>query len=163
MPSRGRRGIAFIGACLVLVAAVWAVASRGPEAPASLEERVRDVASSLRCPVCQQLSVADSPSGLAAQMRATIQRKLLAGEGPEQIRRFYVRAYGDWILLSPPSRGLGGAAWAAPVAALVLGGLLAGVALGRWARRHRPSPVTEEDRQVLRSALASFSAEEDVD
>ena len=40
--------------------------------PTELEEQIRIIATELRCPVCQNLSVADSPSELAQQMRAMI-------------------------------------------------------------------------------------------
>src|SRR5207244_2321694 len=77
------------------------VAGRGPAPSATMSERVRAIASTLRCPVCQDLSVADSPSGLATSIRAQIAQKLRAGETPSQIRQGYVGAYGQWILLSP--------------------------------------------------------------
>lgn len=160
---RIRRALAFAGAGLVLAAAVW-VAARGPAPPATFEERVREVASTLRCPVCQELSVADSPSGLAAQMRATIADKLRAGETPEEIRAFFVRAYGDWILLSPPSKGLGVIAWAAPVAALLVGAIGAGLAIRRWRVRRvdeEPSGIAPEDRRALDEALASVPGEDE--
>ncbi|MGH2658305.1 MAG: cytochrome c-type biogenesis protein [Actinomycetota bacterium] len=160
---RVRRALAFAGAGLVLGAAVW-VAAREPASPATLQERVRQVASTLRCPVCQELSVADSPSGLAAQMRATIAGKLRAGEKPEEIRASFVRAYGDWILLSPPSKGLGVVAWVAPVAALLAGALGAGLVIRRWrAERGGPEPlgVAPEERRALEEALASVGGEDE--
>ncbi len=40
--------------------------------PDDLEEQARRIAAELRCPVCQNLSVADSPSEMAQQMRALI-------------------------------------------------------------------------------------------
>ena len=42
-------------------------------APAlDIEDRTREVATELRCVVCQNLSVADSPSEMAQQMRAVV-------------------------------------------------------------------------------------------
>ena len=42
-------------------------------APAlDLEDRTREIATELRCVVCQNLSVADSPSEMAQQMRAIV-------------------------------------------------------------------------------------------
>jgi cytochrome c-type biogenesis protein CcmH len=161
---RIRRALAIAGACLALGAAVWVVV-RGPAPPATLDERVRQVAATLRCPVCQELSVADSPSGLAVQMRATIARKLGDGETPEEIRDSFVRAYGDWILLSPPSRGLGIVAWVAPVGALLVGAVVAGLAIRRWHARgvgEEPAEIiTPEDRQALDRALASVRGDEE--
>lgn len=159
---------ALAGALLVAGAALAFVAARGPEPPRTLAERTRAVAETLRCPVCQDLSVADSPSEVARQMRATISRELRAGATPAQITGGFVRAYGQWMLLSPPKSGIDLVAWIAP-ALLVLAGLaLAAVAVRRWApgkgasRQPPTEPALDEsDRGLLRVALAS--AEDDVD
>ena len=136
VPSRTWLGLA--GAAFVLVGALVfaSLAHRGPQ---TLEERTQAVASSLRCPVCQNLSVADSPSGLGAEMRAAIQRRLRAGETPDEIRTFFVQRYGEWVLLAPPRRGLDLVPWIAPIAGLALG-------LGLWVRflLRRPAPEAEE-------------------
>lgn len=88
----------------------------------NLDDRVREVASRLMCPVCAGRTVAESPSELAGQMRDLIRRKLEQGESPEQIVAYFVDRYGEGILAEPPRRGLGTLVWLAPALA-VLGGI----------------------------------------
>jgi len=160
---------------VVLAAALLAAAgglayvlARGPSAPASMQDRIRAVASTLRCPACQDLSVADSPSRLAQELRAEIGQQLRAGRTPDQVRRFYVDRYGEWVLLSPPRAGINLVAWLAP-GLLLLGGLVvAGVAIRRWtidrsgalpSAASRASPQAElapADRALLERALSSM-------
>jgi cytochrome c-type biogenesis protein CcmH len=163
----GRLGLFVLSVALLAAAvALGLVAARGASAPKTLQDRVRSVASSLRCPVCQDLSVADSPSGLAQQMRATITRDLQAGRTPDEIRASFVSAYGQWILLSPPRQGLGLVAWVLPALFLVVGVAAAGLAIRRWSvGRMAASPdvfrsvsrpeatISLEDRHLLERAL----------
>lgn len=154
-----RRALALAGVLLVVGSAASVVA-RGPAPPATLDDRVREVASSLRCPVCQELSVADSPSQLAAEMRTTIRDMLRQGRTPAEVRAFFVRSYGDWILLSPPSKGLGVLAWAGPVLALLTGAAAAGLAVRRWRPAGSPPEVTPEERAILTRALTAVRGED---
>jgi cytochrome c-type biogenesis protein CcmH len=100
----------------------------------SLDEGVRRVALQLQCPVCEGQNVADSPSGLAADMRAVIRTKLAAGEGDQQILDEFVASYGDSILTEPPKRGISLGVWIGPVVALVVGVALLTVLLRGWRR-----------------------------
>ena len=104
------------------------------EAPVS-EDAVHDVAAQLRCVVCQSLSVADSPSETAHQMKAIIRERLAGGESPEQVKAYFVDKYGPWILLSPPRRGFDLLVWVVPFAALGAGLVLILVLVRRWSRR----------------------------
>jgi len=160
---------ALAAALLASAVALGVVAVRGPAPPQTLRDRVRSVASTLRCPVCQDLSVADSPSGLARQLRDSIATELRAGRTPDQIRSQFVAAYGQWILLSPARRGLNLVAWIAP-ALLLLGGIgVAVLAARRWtlaARADRAEPaseispgVTRADRELLDRALRDLPDE----
>jgi cytochrome c-type biogenesis protein CcmH len=111
-----------------------ATAPAGPKAPVS-EDTVHEVASQLRCVVCQSLSVADSPSEIAHQMKDIIREHLAAGESPEQVRAYFVEKYGNWILLSPPREGFNLLVWVVPFAGLGLGLVLVLIVVRRWCRR----------------------------
>jgi len=90
-----------------------------------LEAQAAAIAAKLRCPVCQNESVADSPAELAAQMRALIRHKLAAGETADQIVAYFVSKYGEWILLEPPRRGVLWIVWLAPALAVLAGAAVA--------------------------------------
>jgi cytochrome c-type biogenesis protein CcmH len=127
-----------VGAAL-LTAAALAIAAVGDARPPTLPERVDEIAESLRCPVCQNLSVADSTSRVAGEMRRSIAAQLRAGRRPDQIRTRFVAAYGEWILLTPQAEGAGLLAWAMPVI-VVLGGAAVGMlAFRRWIVRRAPA------------------------
>lgn len=117
--------------------------STAADAPADsvLDARTAAVASTLRCPVCQGESIQDSPAELAQQMRAIVKEKLRNGESPEQIQRYFVGRYGEWILLEPAMTGLNVLLYALPVA-LVLGGLVIVVVLvRRWTAAEPATPA----------------------
>ena len=134
----GRAATLTLVAAAVVAAAALAAALVGNAGPGTLSERVDEVAESLRCPVCQNLSVADSTSGVAGEMRRSIAAQLRAGRSPDQIRTRFVAAYGEWILLSPPARGAGLVAWAIPVIVVLGGVTVGGLALRRWTHRVPP-------------------------
>jgi cytochrome c-type biogenesis protein CcmH len=120
MSGRARSIALIVGAVAVVgLAALFASARAGRTE--SLADRAHEIAAGLRCPVCLNLSVADSPSRLAGEMRSEIGSRLRAGQSPEQIRAFFIDRYGEWILLEPPRRGLNWVPWAVPVVALVAG------------------------------------------
>ena len=145
---------------LLVIAAVLAAAglasAQQPARPASVSEQlVYDVASELRCVVCQNLSVADSPSEMAGQMRAIVRERLAAGESPAQVRAYFVERYGDWILLAPPRRGFTLLVWVVPYVAALLGIALVAVLVTRWTRRRPapPPPVDAAMRERIRREM----------
>ena len=78
--------------------------------------------------------MADSPSGLAGDMRAVIRTKLIAGEPDQQILDEFVASYGDGILTEPPKRGISLGVWLGPLVGVTLGALLVGMLLATWRR-----------------------------
>jgi cytochrome c-type biogenesis protein CcmH len=100
----------------------------------SLDDGVRRVALQLQCPVCEGETVADSPSGLAADMRSVIRTKLAAGEPDQQILNEFVASYGDSILTEPPKHGISLGVWVGPVIGVALGVVIVSVLLMNWRR-----------------------------
>jgi cytochrome c-type biogenesis protein CcmH len=146
---------AALGALLGLVALVATIALRPAVAP-SAAERADALAAQLRCPDCQGLSVADSPSQSAQEIRRQIDALVAGGAADDQVLAHYVNRYGEWILLAPTSPLV----WLLP-----FGVVLAGAAgLAAWLlRRPLPppgegSPPSAEERSRLRDEVEALDA-----
>ena len=128
-------------------------------APVS-EETVHDIGTQLRCVVCQSLSVADSPSETANQMRGIIRERLAAGETPEQVKAYFVEKYGLWILLAPPRQGFNLLVWVVPFVGLAGGLVLVLVLVKRWSRRPVVPGAPRPD-EAMRARIIREMAEQD--
>lgn len=103
-----------------------------------LEKRTSAVAAQLRCPVCQGLSIQDSPSELAQQMRGVVRDQLGAGKTPDEVKRYFTDKYGEWILLEPKAEGFNILIYLLPVAAVIGGIAVIAMAVKRWSS---PAPA----------------------
>jgi len=95
-----------------------------PISGAMLDQRTNETASLLRCPVCQGLSVADSPSTMAQDMKHQVRELLARGYSQEQILAYFERSYGQFVLLKPKFQGVAALVWLLPVAALIFGAIV---------------------------------------
>ena len=149
----GQHRLAVVASVAFLLALLFALPAGA--APVN-EEQVREIASLLRCVVCQNLSVADSPSETANQMRQIIRERLANGETREQVQEYFVSKYGEWILLSPPRRGFNWLVWGLPFAGLLAGFAAIAVIVRRWSRprKEEPSDVVDPSyRERVRREL----------
>lgn len=115
------RAILVLAALVTLAAVAW---SARPQ-PLTDTERVDRITSELRCPVCQGLSVKDSPSDTARQMRDLVVERVSQGASDDAIRAEFRRSYGEWVFLSPPLLSPSGLVWLLPLAAIAFGAVLA--------------------------------------
>ena len=106
-----------------------------------LEARTSAVAAQLRCPVCQGLSLQDSPSELAQSMRAVVRDQLAQGKTPDDVKAYFVSKYGEWILLAPEPRGFNLVAYAVPFFVVLAGGALVVIAVRRWTSGEQANTV----------------------
>jgi cytochrome c-type biogenesis protein CcmH len=117
-----------------------------------LEAKVHEVSSVLRCPVCQGLSLNDSPSELSQQMRQLVREKLAAGESPEEIKAYFVSKYGEWVLLEPKPKGMNLVVYLAPFILLLGGGGLIVVMVRKWSSQQAsaaPARTVEDIEQEI--------------
>jgi cytochrome c-type biogenesis protein CcmH len=119
---RKRRSLLIFLAVAAIISSIWFYVFITPSQQ-TLDQRMHDVASQLKCLVCQGESVADSPATLSQQMRGVIRQQLQSGKSEQEVIQYFVSRYGDRILLSPPWQGLSLLAWLVPIA-LMLGGIL---------------------------------------
>jgi cytochrome c-type biogenesis protein CcmH len=154
-PGRGASpsgaGILTRAAATVALLAGLALSTGAPAATAVSDDAVRRVASQLRCVVCQNLSVADSPSEMARQMRDLIRERLAQGESDAQVIQYFETRYGPWVRLSPG----GWLVWVMPFAGLFAGlGVVLLITL-RWTRRTRETEetISPADRERVRVEL----------
>jgi cytochrome c-type biogenesis protein CcmH len=100
---------------LVAVAAVLVRPSGSSEAA-----RIAHLETLVRCPSCDDLSVAVSDATSAIAVRHEIATKVREGKSDDEILTSLEAAYGTSILLSPPTSGLGVLLWIVPLVGVLL-------------------------------------------
>lgn len=89
----------------------------------------------LRCLVCQGQSIADSDADMAASMRALVRKRIQNGESADDVRRWLIARYGEYVTYDPPLSGATLLLWATPLALLALGAWIARASFKRGGRR----------------------------
>ena len=117
----------FLAALVVVVVAVAVVNPHAPSAAA----RVAHLETLVRCPSCEDLSVAQSTSTSSLAVRHEITRLVAAGVNDSSILTRLESTYGPSVLLSPPTSGIGVVLWLVPLLGVLV---LIGVG-ARLARR----------------------------
>ena len=104
----------------------------------------------LRCPVCQGMPIAESPSQMAQDMMVKVREMVADGKSKAEIYDYFAERYGEWVLLEPKAKGFNLGLWILPVLALLLGGFL----VWRFVSKSSRLP----DAPVSRLRTRSFSA-----
>lgn len=119
--------------------------SGSPLSGERLDAEAERIASLLRCPSCQGLSVQDSPTEISQQMRAQVHDMVAEGFTEEQILGYFERSYGEFVRLQPPLRGINWLVWLAPLAALLAGGWVVFRTLRTPAETEAPAAPAPDD------------------
>lgn len=110
----------------------------------ALERETQRVGALIRCPVCQGLSVVDSPAPMAVKMRGQVAELLSQGYTERQVLSYFERSYGEFVLLEPPLRGINWIVWMAPIVLLLAGIAVLGVIFSRRRDTSRVEPEQED-------------------
>lgn len=110
--------------------------------------RYQHLAGELRCLVCQNQTLADSNAELAADLRLQVEKMIVAGRSDDEIKRYLVDRYGNFVLYRPPMQESTWLLWLGPFAMLVIGALV-------WwrAQRRARSAETTTDLERARRLL----------
>jgi cytochrome c-type biogenesis protein CcmH len=138
-----RRSQVLSGLALALLLAVGTAGAIGPE-PAfedpALEAEYQALIREVRCLVCQNQTIADSTAPLAADLRREIRELMANGASREDVVRFLVDRYGDFVLYRPPVQPTTWVLWAAPTVLSLLGLLV----FARTVRKRLRQPIDDE-------------------
>ncbi|HJQ37040.1 MAG TPA: cytochrome c-type biogenesis protein [Thermoanaerobaculia bacterium] len=116
-----------------------------PVAGAQLYQRTHEVASLLRCPVCQGMAVADSPAEMAVNMKEQVRELLARGYTEEQILKYFELSYGQFVLLKPKERMV----WILPILVLVIGAVIVVLKIKNLGKGGPPDPPPPESDPYL--------------
>ena len=88
---------------------------------AEKEARVMRLGKQLRGAVCQGVSIADSPASMARAQLDKVRELVAEGKSDDEIYEYFVKRYGEWVLLEPTRGGLNSLLWLGPVLLLLIG------------------------------------------
>jgi cytochrome c-type biogenesis protein CcmH len=108
-----------------------------------MQKRYDGLTHELRCMQCQNQSIADSPVGLAEDLRRDVREQIIAGKTDAQIRDSMVARYGNIILFRPPFTPSTAWVWVLPFLLLLVGVLIAVRIV-----RHRTTLVANDDSVI---------------
>lgn len=160
------RRLALLSVLLMMAATKPALAepAAAPDRPlpdAAQEARAQALFKDVRCVVCQHESIADSPAGIAADMRRLVRDEIASGASDQAVREDLVRRWGDYILFRPPVRWTTWLLWFGPFAVVAAGVV---VMFGRGRRRVEPAaPLSQEEEARLDALLNDGSDRPDPD
>ena len=147
---RVRRGGWSLAVTLALAAALtWQVATHRPPT-----DPVTEIGSQIRCPVCQGVPIADSPTPMARDMMLTLEEALAAGATREEAIAAVLGAYPGSLLLEPRLGADTVALWLVPALAVV-----GGIGLALTVRRSRAGSGEAETTAELERRLAAARAD----
>lgn len=136
---------------LLLTVVVVGISTTDP-AP---RDRAQELEQRLRCPVCKTVSIAESPSETASEMRRIVAEQVNAKRSDEEIIAYFENRYGEWVLLDPPVEGRTLLLWVLPALAAAGGASLLGFR-ARSAAQRPVVPLSSDDRERVSAAMEEF-------
>ncbi|MGO9028837.1 MAG: cytochrome c-type biogenesis protein CcmH [Acidimicrobiales bacterium] len=156
----GRRFPLWLVLGVVLVVALAVGSGAFDTSSPTPAQRALAIESGIKCPSCEDLSVADSSAQTAVIVRAAVRQLIADGRTDQQIEAYLADRYGSAIVLDPPTSGWSLMVWVLPL----VGGLAAAVALAAvLARRRRAAFVGPSEAARLEAATDAGATADQLD
>ncbi|EMD4636090.1 cytochrome c-type biogenesis protein CcmH [Salmonella enterica] len=115
-------GMVMLMLALVIAGSARATTDVMPFKDEAQEQQFRQLTEQLRCPKCQNNSIADSNAMIATDMRRRVYDLMQEGKSRQEIIDYMVARYGNFVTYDPPLTPLTVLLWVLPLAAIVAGG-----------------------------------------
>lgn len=161
MPWSARQFLCFmfLCCCAAFVAHAQTPTPEMPPMPLEMELRLKKLETELRCLVCQNQTLAESPAGLAGDLRREIRLLADQNKSNEEIKEHLRARYGDFVLYRPVVDGKNYLLWFGPFALLIGGAILLWVMSRRRAASAKLLPTVPVDADVLARGNALLKGE----
>ncbi|EHI6936999.1 cytochrome c biogenesis protein CcmH, partial [Salmonella enterica subsp. enterica serovar Enteritidis] len=135
-------GMVMLMLVLVISGSARATTDVMPFKDEAQEQQFRQLTEQLRCPKCQNNSIADSNAMIATDMRRRVYDLMQEGKSRQEIIDYMVARYGNFVTYDPPLTPLTVLLWVLPLAAIVAGGWIIVARTRRRVRlRREPLPA----------------------
>jgi cytochrome c-type biogenesis protein CcmH len=114
-----------------------------PFANHAQELRFQHLTRQLRCPMCQNETLADSNAPIAPDLRNQIFQMMQQGKSDEQIKQYLVDRYSNYVLYDPPLNPGTWLLWFGPLLILLGGAGVVWMAIRKRDRGGRASPTID--------------------
>ncbi|AND68183.1 hypothetical protein ATSB10_07290 [Dyella thiooxydans] len=107
------------------------------------ELRFQHLTAQLRCPMCQNETLADSNAPIARDLRHEVFRLMQEGRTDDQIKQYLVARYSDYVLYDPPVNPTTWVLWFGPLLILLAGAVVVVVTIRKRSRSGAPPPTID--------------------
>ncbi|KLN63025.1 MULTISPECIES: cytochrome c-type biogenesis protein [Vibrio] len=85
------------------------------------ELQFKELGDTLRCPKCQNNTIADSNAELAVDLREKVYEMTKAGKSKQEIIDYMIARYGNFVTYNPPFTMATSILWLGPIAVVLFG------------------------------------------
>ena len=89
-----------------------------------LNARYRALIHEIRCPKCQNESIAESDAPVATDLRREVRRLIAEGSTDDEVKTFLASRYGEFVLYRPRMSATTLGLWAGPFVFVLIGGFV---------------------------------------
>lgn len=122
----------------------------------TLRERYQELTEKLRCPKCQNQSIASSNSPIADDMRNKTYELLHLGYSDDQIVNYMIDRYTEFVIYQPRFNWGTAWLWLGPILALIIGAVLVAW-LARRSGAEQSDELSDDERKRLQTLLEKDS------